>query len=284
MNHLNKYLMPIILIIISSACKINLPDQQGQIQEVKTQQISEPLPDNSSSTPVLKIQMGAGSLNLSGGANKWVTGSVDYNLVELKPEITYSDNILLISQNNKLSGDLPLSKPVNTWNLKLGSMPMDLVINAGAYAGVMDLGGIPLTNLTVSDGASSSSINFSKPNPEKMQSLTYSTGASKVEFSNLANANFSEMNFSGGAGSYILDFSGKLQRDEKVTVDGGVSNFKVVIPSSTSCKVVVTGGLNNVNLKGNWTVEDNVYEVFGNTPSLTINIKMGVGNLDLFHQ
>jgi hypothetical protein len=270
--------------LTSLACVVSFPSQQGQVLNVKTQQISEPLPDNSSSTPQLKIQMGAGSLNLSGGANKWVVGTVDYNLPELKPDATLTGNNLLISQDNKLSGNLPLSKPVNIWNLKLGNIPMDLVINAGAYDGKLDLGGIALRNLTVSDGASTSAVNFASPNPEKMQTLSYSTGASKVDFSNLANANFSEMDFSGGAGSYTLDFSGKLQQDATVHIDGGVSSFKVIIPATTPCKVTVEGGLNNINLQGTWTVEDNVYQVKGSGPSLNINLKMGVGNLDLIQQ
>ena len=89
---------------------------------------------------------------------------------------------------------------------------MDLTIAAGAYEGNLELGGLALKSLTVKDGASHVDLSFPEPNQTEMSILRYETGASDVKLTGLANANFSTLTFSGGAGNYTLDFSGELQR------------------------------------------------------------------------
>ena len=92
--------------------------------------------------------------------------------------------------------------------LKLGETPMELEINAGAYQGQYEFGGLALTGLTIKDGASDVDLSFSEPNRTEMSVFRYETGASNVELTGLANANFSTLIFNGGAGDYTLDFSG----------------------------------------------------------------------------
>ncbi len=99
---------------------------------------------------------------------------------------------------------------------------------------------------------------------------------------NLANANFKEMDFDSGAGSYTLDFSGELQQDAEVTIKSGLSNMKIIIPSDMNASVSLSGGVNNVSLKGTWTVDSNEYRTQSSSgPKLEIDIDMGVGNLEL---
>ena len=107
---------------------------------------------------------------------------------------------------------------------------------------------------------------------------------SQVELIGLANANFKEMTFGGGAGSYTLDFTGTLMQDAKVTVTSGVSSMKIIIPNGTRSQVTLTGGLNNVDQSGTWTVKDKVYQTDGTGPLVSITVEMGVGNLELIHQ
>jgi predicted membrane protein len=157
-----------------------------------------------------------------------------------------------------------------------------LKINAGAYKSDLVFGRIPLTELVISDGASQSDVTFNKVNPQTMQRFEYKTGASQVNLMNLANANFKEMTFDSGAGSYTLDFNGALQTDAKVTIKSGLSNLKIIVPSDMPCNVSLTGGVNNVDLKGTWTINSNRYKTQASgSPELTINIEMGVGNLQL---
>ncbi len=90
------------------------------------------------------------------------------------------------------------------------------------------------------------------------------------------------MIFDSGAGSYTLDFNGELKQDSTVTIKSGLSNMKIIIPSDTNANIKLSGGVNNVSLKGTWTVNSNEYKTQSSKgPRLDINIDMGVGNLEL---
>jgi hypothetical protein len=172
-------------------------------------------------------------------------------------------------------------KYVNEWNFELGSAPMDLLIKAGAYKGDIELGGLSLASLKVDDGAADVNLSFSDPNLIEMGTLRYETGASSVKLEGLANANFDQMNFKGGAGSYVLDFSGELVRDATVNIDAGLSNVEIIVPNGVSARVLVDRGLANVDISGDWEKSGDDYELAGEGPRLTINVNIGAGNLEL---
>ena len=271
----------------SLACSINinLPDlPRLKTGPTETLEISEPLPD--AEVVDVSLRMGAGNFKLSPGAEGLVDGVIQYNVAEWKPTVTNEEGKFTIEQgSSKDAVGLPDGNSVvNDWELKLGDIPLNLTINAGAYKGTVDLTGLRLRRLDISDGASDSEVTFDSVNPEEMEKLTYNTGASKVRLSGLANANFAEMSFTGGAGDYTLDFSGELQRDATVTVETGISNVRLIIPSGTAAKVTVTSGLGNVRTQGAWTQTGDTYTTSGAGPELTIEVKMGVGDLTLVNK
>lgn len=246
----------------------------------ETLTVNEPLPDSDSVVDV-ELRMGAGELNVTGGGESLASGDIKYNIADWKPTITNTGSSLIIEQGESNLEGFPDNDVVNEWNLNLGTAPMNLTIRAGAYQGDIDLSGVPLHNLTIQDGASQSEVKFDSVNPEEMQKLEYSSGASSVTLTGLANANFAEMEFNGGAGDYTLDFSGDLQRDGDVTVTGGVGSLRIIVPEGTNAKVVVTRGVGSVSADGSWDENGDVYNLEGSGPTLTIVVKMGVGSLEL---
>jgi hypothetical protein len=231
--------------------------------------------------PDVEIQMGAGKLTLAGGAAGLAEGEIQYNVSDWKPTITNTGSSLTISQGKSNVNGVPTNDVINDWNLKLGDVPMDLTIRAGAYSGSIDLSGVPLQNLSINDGASSSEVTFDTLNPEEMDLFEYSSGASSVTLKGLANANFDDMNFNGGAGDYTLDFGGTLQRDADVTVTGGVGSIRLVIPKGMSATVTVNRGLGSVDTDSGWSKSGDTYTLKGTGPTLSITVKMGVGSLEL---
>jgi hypothetical protein len=269
----------LVFALLTSACSfsINIPEiKTGETQEMA---IREAAPSTDSAR--LTIEMGAGTLRLAGGSNQLVEGSVRYNVADWKPEVLRQSNEVRLSQNSGGKISVPTSNVINDWQLELGNVPMELTIQAGAYQGTLDLSGVPLTNLTISDGASEAQVIFDSLNPVRMGRLVYKTGASSISLVGLANANFDEMKFEGGAGSYTLDFTGELQRDTTVKLTAGLSTVKVLIPENLNAVVKITGGINNVSAKGTWTVDDDTYENRASGPTLTILVEMGIGNLQL---
>jgi hypothetical protein len=269
-----------LLIITTMACTFSVNVPRVETGDLQTVDISENAPDNNN-TGYLSIFMGGGQLSINGHGDQWVTGKVDYNIPLWQPKVTRNNANLEISQDTKENIGLPNNKIVNNWELMIGDVPTDLVVKAGAYKGNLDLSGIPITNLEINDGASQAEITFDQLNPTVMKSLIYKTGASQISLYGLANANFDEMQFDGGAGSYTLDFSGDLQHDTDISVNFGLGDVKIIIPKGVPAQVIVDGGLNNVELTGTWSIDGSVYNVNGNGPKLYFRVKMGLGNLQL---
>jgi len=219
-------------------------------------------------------------LILSPGAKGLVEGTVLYNVKELKPEVVKDGGNIEIKQGN-FDGIPPFDGMKNKWDLQLGKMPMDLTIEAGAYNGKYELGGLALRSLTIQDGAAEVNLSFSEPNLVEMSELRYATGASDVKLTGLANANFSTLDFDGGAGSYTLDFSGELQRDATVNIDSGLSSLDIIIPSGVNAVVTVDSGLSDIKIGEGWSQNGSVYSQEGSGPTLMIVINIGAGSVTL---
>jgi len=269
------------LALASMACgfSIDLPERQKAGPEVKE---SITVADPKSDETRLSLTFGAGKLTLSPGAQNLVDGTVVYNVKELKPEIQKNGGSIEIKQGDFHSLP-PFEDMKNEWDLKVSDTPLDLTVQAGAYEGNLELGGLALRSLTVKDGASHVDVSFLKPNQIEMSLLRYETGASDVKLTGLANANFSALTFSGGAGNYTLDFSGELQRDATVTVASGLGNLSLIVPEDTNAVVTVEGAAVNISSGSGWTQNGQKYTQKGSGPSLTILVKMAAGNLVITH-
>jgi hypothetical protein len=282
----NKSLLVVlsVLMLAMLACSvtINAPEQRIKTGPTQTDEINiAALP--SDEVADLRLEFGAGELTLNPGDEEMlVSGTATYNVPDLKPEISEDGNEIIISNGDLRVEGMPILKDYkNEWDLELGLAPMDLTIQAGAYQGDIELGGLSLQSLRVSDGAADVDLAFSHPNQVEMDTLRYETGASQVELTGLANANFSRMDFKGGAGSYVLDFSGELKRDATVSVDAGLSSIKIIVPEGMAARVIVDRGLANVDIDHGWEKSGNDYSTNGDGPRLTINVNLGAGNLEL---
>ncbi|HNT53974.1 MAG TPA: toast rack family protein [Anaerolineaceae bacterium] len=283
MNIMNrKIIIPlIVLALVSMACSFTVNIPTIKTGETQTTTLQEPIP--AGTDPMrLEIEMGAGELDIRAGAQAFLEGTIECNVDAWQPDIRRSTNSVEITQQSTGNVSVPEDKLVNDWELRLGNYPTDLSIKAGAYQGEIDLTGLPIVDLEIADGASQSTVTFDAPNPVAMDRLRYETGASQVTLTGLGNANFEEMIFKGGTGSYTLDFSGPLQRDAHLILTAGMSNVRLVFPAELPVQITITGGLNNVSPSGTWSISDGVYERAGNGgPMLTVDIEMGLGNLDL---
>lgn len=276
-------IMVLALVTVACSISIDLPRTNIQTGPLVSEDISVPVPDISG-TVELELNFGAGELILSPGAqDALVTGEASYNVPDFKPNITTSGNRVQIETGDVGITGLPNfgDDRKNEWDLKLSDTPMNLRIQAGAYQGRWNLGGLALEGLEISDGAADVELDFSEANQVEMRELRYETGASNVELRSLANANFDRMVFRSGAGNYTLDFSGELQRDARVQVESGISQVTLIVPEGVQVRVTFNGGLTNIDALGGWQVDGNSYLLEGSGPALEIEVDMGAGNLQL---
>lgn len=281
-----KLLFPIMVLAIATmACgiSINLPFERVRTIPTVTEDIRVPAPDVSGLVD-LTLAFGAGEMQIRpGSSSALVEGTARYNVEELKPRIRVDGSSVRIETGNLEVQGLPNFRDnyEHAWDLRLANTPMALTINAGAYKADIELGGLSLEELKVTDGASEVELNFSALNQVVMRSLRYETGASSVKLFGLANANFEDLEFRGGAGSYTLDFSGALQQNANVTIGAGVSSVILIVPEGVPARVLFDGGLSNVDLGGAWERDGGDYSQPGEGPRLTINVNLGAGNLEL---
>jgi len=188
------------------------------------------------------IKFGAGKLDLISGQEDAFKGNFQYDKSILKPNIQYEileeTGILTLSQSIKKDLDLPIPYK-NIWNLKLPpGIPLQLYINTATYNGDIDLTNLQIENFYVNSGAGQTNIVFSQPNLIDLKNINIKTGVSIIKMLGLANANFNEMDFTGGAGSYTFDFSGNLTKKSKVNINAGAAKIILKIPSNIGAKII----------------------------------------------
>ena len=125
-----------------------------------------------------------------------------------------------------------------TLDLTLGAgAPLTVDIRAGAAETDLDLGGLPITTLTVASGASDSRVRFDRPNPVPMKRLSLSTGAASIVAERLGNANADEILVRSAVGEIELDLSGTWQRDAEVRAEVTLGALTIRVPMDVGVRV-----------------------------------------------
>lgn len=111
----------------------------------------------------VQIEMGAGDLEVTGGAQDLLEADFTYNVDRLAPAVEYSDGELTVNQPE--ARGIPAFEGIsgfrNEWDLRLhDGVPMELTLNMGAGTSDLRLGGLSLTGLDVNLGAGLSTIDL----------------------------------------------------------------------------------------------------------------------------
>src|SRR5512135_818857 len=103
------------------------------------------------------INMGAGQLNVSGGASKLMQAKFTYNVAELNPQVTYNGGMLNVLTPQVTAGISSLGNIDNyrnEWEVQLNdNVPMELRVEVGAGNADLKLGSLALTKLDLQTGA-----------------------------------------------------------------------------------------------------------------------------------
>lgn len=282
-NRLLSAALTVALITLACGCNLGLPVTKIKTGTLQGVDIQIPLPEDPSTGVELNLEFVGGDLELAPGASGYLaSGTATFNVADFEPKLEANGSSYTLRSGRLDTQGFPISQGdiKNEWDLQLADTPMSLTINAGAYNGSLELGGLSLEKLAISDGGADVSAAFSDPNKVVMSSFTYATGASSAELRGLANANFDQMTFTSGAGDYTLSFDGDLQRPASVTIESGLGTLNIILPEGANAQVTVDG-LSAVNTAGGWSQNGKVYTLSGDGPTLTITVTMGAGTLNL---
>jgi hypothetical protein len=232
----------------------------------------------------LVLAFGAGKINiLPHPGELLVSGTASFNVEDFRPEVLQEENKITLKQGNLKLDAVPTldDKIKNEWALALSDYPLDLTIKAGAYHGEYEFGGLAITDLHLTDGASNVTLRFSQPNQVEMNAFRYETGGSNISLEKLGNANFQTLIFQSGAGNYQLDFSGALRRNTSVFIETGLSRMVITVPEGVPARAQFEGPLAKINARGSWEQRGDEYHQSGQGPEILFTIETKAGTITL---
>jgi hypothetical protein len=175
-------------------------------------------------------------------------------------------------------------------NIRLSdSVPISLEVKLGAGKGEINLTDLQMKDLKISTGASSVTMKCNKPNPITADDICIESGVSKFTATDLGNLNFRNLKFSGGVGSYKLDFEGTFRQSAEVEIEVGLGSIKISVPKTIPAKVVYDDNwLSSFSLDDDFEKKKSgVYETddFQDAPKrLTIRIDSGLGSVRVYRK
>jgi hypothetical protein len=175
----------------------------------------------------------------------------------------------------------------NSWNMRFtDAIPISFEIELGMGKGNLDFTGLTVKDLNLSTGASSVVIRFDKPNKGEIENLNIETGLSKFKGYGLCNANFNHLKFEGGVGSYILDFSGTLDKEVDADIQVGLGSITISIPDEIGTKIYYEKSwVASIDLPNDFKEEEennyyskNYYNTIG---KINLHIEAGLGSVKI---
>lgn len=178
----------------------------------------------------------------------------------------------------------------NRWDIVLSNKyESSLNLDIGACEAKIDLGGIPLKELSINLGAASGQIDFGKPNPIRLEEFKMDAGVSSLTMASIGNANFSRFIFNGGLGSYELDFRGKYKGESEIFIEIGLGSAEIFLPADIPIRVETDSDnfLSSVDFHGDnpLKIDDDTFEsgdFEGAKTRIILHLLVGLGSVDIY--
>src|SRR5215218_5528750 len=231
-----RYGIVVLLIVMMAATAVlagacgTQPGRTQQVGEMQRESKSVDLKNVQSARAQLK--MGAGELNITGGADQLMEGDFSYNVADWKPKVSYDvsgeEGELVVKQGSaegvRLGADAR-----NEWDIRLNDeVPTDLIVKMGAGESDLDLDSLTLTGVDLQMGAGKTTVDLT--------------------------------------GDYAQSFDASIQ--------GGVGEATVLLPSDVGVKAKAEGGLGKINAEG-------LKRVGNSYVNLSVEVQGGIGQINL---
>lgn len=160
---------------------------------------------------------------------------------------------------------------------------MELDLEFGAVRAVLDLGGLQMTELDVSTGASESRVSVSEPNPIRMGTASFEVGAADFHVRDLGNLNAERITVDAGVGNVVLAFTGEWQVDAEVSVDMGLGALELRFPEGLGVRVIKNTFLTSLDSEGLVKRGDSYFSVDWEEARrrVTVTVDAAFGSIDV---
>ena len=232
-------LAAVITLLAASGCALTRP--QVRVGELQTRSQSVALDDAKSKR--VQINMAAGELYVSGGANKLLQAQFSYNVAELEPQVAYSGGTLIVRTPDVATG-VPslwdLGDYRYKWDLQLNdNVPMEMHVEIGAGSADLKLGSLSLTRLDLKPGAAPVTVDLTG-NWQNDLDANISGGVGGITL-RLPRSACARVNVDVGLGKvdaqglrkdgndYVNDVCGESKVTLRIHIAGGVGRIKLEV-------------------------------------------------------
>ncbi len=165
--------------------------------------------------------------------------SVRYDEDAFEPVEDYSGNRLRLGVESVGRG-MKFGKRTQSGEMELElarGIPMDLDLEFGAVRADVDLGGLALTDLGLSTGASESTVDMSEPNSSEMETARFEIGAAQFTARHLGNLAARRIEVDAGVGEVVLWLNGRWSRDAEISIDMGLGALELRVPEGLAIRI-----------------------------------------------
>src|SRR5215216_5263028 len=155
-----RYVVGVLLLVLMVAIAVFAEacgTQRGGTQRVgEMQRESRSIQAENAQSVHTKLQMGAGELNLTGGADRLMEADFAYNVADWKPKVSYdvSGDAGELSVKQDIIAGVPVGEARNEWDIRFNDeVPTDLNVQMGAGESNLDLDSLTPTGLTLHMGS-----------------------------------------------------------------------------------------------------------------------------------
>ena len=125
-----------------------------------------------------------------------------------------------------------------------------LEADLGASESTLELGGITLTDLELSTGASRTEVRFSRPTRGVCRTARLTTGAAELIVKGAGNAGCRRWEIEGGVGALTLDLSGAWPEDAQAAVSMTLGAVRIRAPSDLGVRLTLSRFLAGFDARG----------------------------------
>jgi hypothetical protein len=148
--------------VLAGACGTQPGGTQQQVGTM--QEESKTVDLKKAQTARAQLKMGAGELNVTGGADQLMEADFSYNVSEWKPKVSYDvsghKGELLVKQGGAEGGSLD-GKARNEWDISFNDeVPTDLMVQLGAGESDLDLDSLTLKGVDLKMGAGKTTVDL----------------------------------------------------------------------------------------------------------------------------
>ncbi len=226
------------------------------------QTISQAVELGGAESVAVEIEMGAGELDVTSGADDLLDAAFTLNVPDWEPEVDYAvrngNGRLTIKQPSADTMNIPTNVRYE-WDIQLNDeVPLDLQINVGASAGMIDLSGLNLQSLDLRSGAGDVSV--------RLGDTALKTAV-----------------VDAGVGRLVLDLSGEWQHDAAIDVNTGIGDLTVRVPRDVDVEINTDLGIGDLEADG-FSQRGGAYvhnAKGGSDVTLLLDIDGGIGQITL---